>query len=205
MRGVSSAVSLVAHVGIVAAVIFGTAMPARSSPARRITVVMPLPQRPSVEHADGGLPGLGVSIQHVDIPTIPVPGPLLDRAGARPQTFPIQSFDVDGTGAADSVLVGLLARGPDVLTGPLPIYPELLRQAGVEGRVVLEATVDTLGRVEPASVVVVSATHPAFVAPARQALLATLFRPAQWGGQAVRMRVRIPFDFALRSGPRGAP
>ena len=87
-----------------------------------------------------------------------------------------------------------------MLTAPLPVYPELLRQAGVQGRVVLEAVVDTTGRVLPQSILVVSGTNPAFVAPARQALLATLFRPARVGGKAVQMRIRIPYDFAIRNG-----
>jgi len=36
--------------------------------------------------------------------------------------------------------------------------------------------------------------------PARQALLATLFRPAMVGGKPVRMLVRIPYEFAIRNG-----
>jgi TonB family protein len=88
----------------------------------------------------------------------------------------------------------------EVLTGPLPTYPELLRQAGVQGRVLLEAVVDTTGRVQAQSISVVLASNPGFVAPARQALLATLFRPAMIGGQAVRMRVRVPYEFAIRNG-----
>jgi protein TonB len=89
----------------------------------------------------------------------------------------------------------------EVLTSPLPVYPDLLRQAGVQGIVVLEAVVDTTGRVLAQSVSVVSATNPGFVVPARQALLASLFRPAMVGGKAVRMRVRIPYEFAIRNGP----
>ena len=68
--------------------------------------------------------------------------------------------------------------GPQVLTGPLPRYPELLRQAGIQGRVLLEAIVDTTGQVLRDSILVVSATQSEFVAAARQALLTTLFRPA---------------------------
>jgi hypothetical protein len=56
------------------------------------------------------------------------------------------------------------------------------------------------GRVNRDSIVVVSATHPAFVAAARQALLASLFRPAYVVGRAVRTRVRIPYEFAIRNG-----
>jgi protein TonB len=87
---------------------------------------------------------------------------------------------------------------PEVLTGPLPAYPELLRRAGIEGQVVLEALVDTTGRVHPTSISVVSVTNPGFIAPARQALLATLFRPARVGGRPVPMRVRVPFAFSIR-------
>jgi TonB family protein len=64
--------------------------------------------------------------------------------------------------------------------------------------VVLEAVVDTTGRVRPDSISVISATNPGFVAPARHALLATLFRPAMIGGRPVAMRVRVPFEFTLR-------
>jgi len=87
-----------------------------------------------------------------------------------------------------------------VLTGPIPAYPELLRQARIQGHVVLEAIVDSTGRVLAESILVISATHPGFVASARQALLVTVFRPARIGGRAVRMRVRLPFEFTLRRG-----
>jgi len=82
----------------------------------------------------------------------------------------------------------------------MPAYPELLRQARVQGHVVLEATVDSTGRVLAESILVISASSPGFVAPARQALLSTVFRPARIGGRAVRMRVRLPFEFTLRRG-----
>jgi TonB family protein len=70
---------------------------------------------------------------------------------------------------------------------------------GCDGtRVVLAAVVDTLGRVEPGSLSVVSAAHPGFVASAQRALAASLFRPARINGRAVR--VHVPIDFRLRGG-----
>jgi len=66
--------------------------------------------------------------------------------------------------------------------------------------VVLEARVDSTGRVQKGSVSVVFATHPGFVEPARAALLATLFRPARVNGRAVAMLVRLPFAFSIRGG-----
>jgi len=109
-----------------------------------------------------------------------------------------------GTGQPGGSSGLLTEEHAEVLTGPLPVYPELLRQAGVQGRVVLEAVVDTTGRVLSPSISVVSATDPGFVAPARRALLATLFRPARIGARAVGMLVRIPYEFAIRNGPERA-
>ena len=100
----------------------------------------------------------------------------------------------------DGSSVTLGDAAPEVLSGPIPVYPELLRQAGVEGQVVLEARVDSTGRVQRASISVVSATHQGFVEPARQALRATLFRPAHVNGRAVPILVRVPFAFSIRGG-----
>lgn len=87
---------------------------------------------------------------------------------------------------------------PELLAAPPPQYPELLRRAGIEGRVVLEATVDTLGRVERGSVLVVMTPHPGFAAPAVAYLERALFRPARVQGRAVRVRIRQGIDFRLR-------
>ncbi len=103
-------------------------------------------------------------------------------------------------GAGAPLDASIVEELPGLLAGPVPTYPELLRRAGVQGRVVLEAVVDTAGHVEPGSLVVVVSAHPAFVAPAQRALAATLFRPARMAGVAVRVRVRIAIDFVLRDG-----
>jgi len=119
-----------------------------------------------------------------------------------PTFSPIYSGAVASPGTGQPGVLGdlLAEENAEILTGPLPAYPDLLRQAGIQGKVLLEAVVDTTGRVPAQSIVVVTATNPAFIAPARQALLATLFRPAMVGGKPVRMRVRIPYEFAIRSG-----
>ena len=90
--------------------------------------------------------------------------------------------------------------GLDLVRSRVPSHPKLLRPAGTQGRVVLEAVIDTLGHVEPGSVLVVESAHPAFVAPAQHSLLTSLFRPARVQGRAVRVRVRLAFDFVLRDG-----
>ncbi|PYO90128.1 MAG: hypothetical protein DMD58_07635 [Gemmatimonadetes bacterium] len=90
---------------------------------------------------------------------------------------------------------------PDFLSGPQLVYPELLRRAGVEGRVLLQAIIDTMGRAEPASVKVISSPNPGFDESAKQWILRTLFRPGRVHGRAVRVLINLPCDFKIHGGP----
>jgi protein TonB len=87
---------------------------------------------------------------------------------------------------------------PDMLSHPPLQYPELLRSAGMQGRVMIEAIVDTSGRVIPSSVKVISSVHPGFIEPAKQVVLKALFRPGRMHGRAVNVLVSVPVDFTLR-------
>ncbi len=55
------------------------------------------------------------------------------------------------SGAPEDGLTRSVFVGPDLLSGPPLQYPELLRRAGIEGRVIVQATIDSTGRAEPAS------------------------------------------------------
>ncbi len=201
MRSVGSTISLTTHVAIVAAVVLGTANARPKEPERpeEVTLVLgPILGR----HERGVRAPLPNDPETVVVPWIPAPTIPLQAGTTTESPMPLSTQNVEGISRDRDVRISQLfsSEGPEALSGPLPSYPELLRQAGIQGRVVLEATVDTTGRVEPVSVTIISATNPAFVEPARQALLATLFRPAEVGGRATRMRVRIPFEFTLKSG-----
>jgi len=87
---------------------------------------------------------------------------------------------------------------PVMLAHPEPRYPGILQQAGIDGHVVLEAVVDTLGRVEPGSLRIISSAHALFAEEARQVLLGSRFRPGRMAGRAVRVRVQVPVAFAIR-------
>ena len=87
---------------------------------------------------------------------------------------------------------------PEVLSGPAMQYPDLLRQAGVTGRVLVQAIIDTTGRAEPASVKVVQSVNPGFDQPAKNYVLGALFRPARVHGRAVRVLVNLPIDFSIK-------
>jgi protein TonB len=85
-----------------------------------------------------------------------------------------------------------------VLKVAIPRYPKGLETAGVSGRVVLEFVVDTTGRVEPGSLRIVSSATPGFEEAARDAMLATRFRPARARGVRVRQLARQAISFVAR-------
>src|SRR5438270_4016317 len=59
----------------------------------------------------------------------------------------------------------LVEERPALLSAPPALYPHLLREARIQGRVVLRAIVDTAGRVEPSSVGIATARTPASMCP----------------------------------------
>jgi protein TonB len=106
-----------------------------------------------------------------------------------------------GTGivpSSDQVFMeSVVEERPEVLSGPPPQYPDLLRQAGIQGRVIVQAIIDTSGRAEPPSVKVIQSPNPGFDQNARTYVLKALFRPARVHGRAVRVLVNLPIDFKI--------
>ncbi len=86
---------------------------------------------------------------------------------------------------------------PVLLSHPAPRYPAVLRQAGIEGRVLVEAVLGADGRAEPGSLRVIASAHPLFAAEAERVVLAAQYRPARVAGRAVRVRVAVPVSFAM--------
>jgi len=117
--------------------------------------------------------------------------------------------DYTGTGVEGGIGTGLVPSDqvfmesvveerPEVLSGPSLQYPDLLRQAGVQGRVLVQAIIDTAGRAEPPSVKVIQSPNPGFDQPAKNYVLRALFRPARVHGRAVRVLVNLPIDFKIK-------
>jgi len=204
MRAVSSAASLTVHVALGAAVLLGATESARSRPVQPTAVAVLFPQTASASR-ESSVGSIGVPIPSVpDLQSINVPVTALPSGASMTPFVSVwsPSATTASAGLGDSWAAAAGQKGPEVLTGPIPTYPELLRQAGIQGRVLLEAVVDTTGRVASDSILVVFTTNPALVAPARKALVSTLFRPAMVGGRPMRMRVRVPYEFTIRGGPR---
>lgn len=151
------------------------------------------------------LKGFQTVVAPTDIPTNIPPINLQERFDPK---------DYTGTGVEGGIGTGIVPSSdqvymesvveerPELLSGPQPMYPDLLRQAGVAGRVIVQAIIDTSGRAEPASVKIVQSPNPGFDQPAKQAVLRALFRPARVHGRAVRVLVNIPYDFKITGGRR---
>src|SRR5437870_6683698 len=142
--------------------------------------------------------------QTVTVPTqIPTDIPPVDLQ----QHFDPKDYSGSGVegGRANGIAPGggevyaeaLLEEKPSLLSAPPPAYPVLLKQAGIQGRVLLRAIVDTAGRVEPSSVMVLKSPNPGFDQPAREWLIKALFRPARVHGQAVRAFINQPVDYSV--------
>src|SRR5882724_5320283 len=92
---------------------------------------------------------------------------------------------------------GLVEERPALLSAPPPIYPALLKQAGIQGRVILPAVIDTTGRVEPASVRILKSPHPGFDQPTKDWVLKALFRPARLQGRGVRVFINLLVEYSI--------
>lgn len=66
--------------------------------------------------------------------------------------------------------------------------------------IVFQAIVDTRGRVEPASIRLVSITDSSFELAARYTLMAAFYQPARAQGSPVRVLVQQPINYARASG-----
>ena len=91
----------------------------------------------------------------------------------------------------------LVEERPALLSAPPTIYPAFLKQAGIQGRVILPAVIDTMGRVEPASVRIMKSAHPAFDQPTKDWVLKALFRPARLHGRGVRVFIHLLVDYSI--------
>lgn len=100
----------------------------------------------------------------------------------------------------ETYLEAVVEERPEVQAGTCiaPRYPEILRQAGIEGRVLIEFVIDTLGRAERSSIRVINSQHQLFEGPAREAVLSCRFRPGRIQNRAVRVRVQQPVNFTIQ-------
>ncbi|MHB0962690.1 MAG: TonB family protein [Gemmatimonadaceae bacterium] len=199
---------------VTGAVLFTSHAPKQRAPHAQLVVpyVAPIPRpRPATQTPLGTAPRVTLpSVINVPL-TVPdaIPpvnllraaintdDPFVFRVGAPSHAGTVGPVAVDdpGTALLDSqveVQVALDTRSP------MPRYPQLLRDAGVEGATLVRFVVDTLGRVEQGTVKVVESTHPAFALAVQAVLPQMRFSPARVGERKVRQLVEFPLQFRLR-------
>lgn len=81
--------------------------------------------------------------------------------------------------------------------GGMPRYPDVLRQAGVEGEVLVAFVVDENGTADTSTFKVLRSTHELFTGAVKNALPTMRFAPAEVGGRKVKQLVQQPFSFAI--------
>ncbi len=84
-----------------------------------------------------------------------------------------------------------------VVSAGRPAYPDSLRDRGVEGRVVVQVVVDSMGQAEPGTATVLQSTHTGFNQAAIDFVNAARFRPARSHGRTVPAMVTVPIDFKV--------
>jgi periplasmic protein TonB len=201
--------SLVLHVVLIAGAVYATvaARPADTSVKVDTTVVLlsqeqKAPEQPKVQLVEP-LKGFQTVVVPTVIPATVPPIDLQEKFDPKDYTgIGVEGGRADGiTPPADAVYAeAVVEERPALLSAPPPPYPDILKQAGIQGRVLLSAIVDTTGRVEPNSIQIVKSPNPAFDLPARSWVLQALFRPARLHGQAVRVHVTLPIDYSIKRG-----
>ena len=106
-----------------------------------------------------------------------------------------------GTGPVDldAIFVEAVVDEPPILLSrPPAAYPPLLKDAQIEGYVILEVVIGVDGHPEPESLRIIESSNRAFERSARTVVLGSVYRPGRMRGQPVRVLVRQPLQFEIR-------
>jgi periplasmic protein TonB len=213
-------VSAAVHVAIIGAVTATTVHGGVAKIAKPDRVVVhfdrPTPARPrptrqtptTSSEASGPVTITPITIHRIDPPTTtPIGLPPIDSSFGRGSDSVAIGHGTSISGAAHNLFDAgdrnaasewsgreLQTR---IVASAKPRYPESLRQAAIDGVVVVRFVVDTSGRVDMSSVAVVSSTHDLFTRAVREALPNFRFKPAELGGTRVRALAEMPFEFQI--------
>jgi protein TonB len=164
--------------------------------AQPVHLVQPLQDFPAlaVQTVMPTIPGVDLQ-EHFDVKAF---------SGSGVQGGEASSTDTESVSGADQLYSeGAVEERPTVLSAPAPPYPQMLRDAGIQGRVLLEVIVDTAGRAEPSSVKILQSPSSGFDGPVTRWALKARFRPARLRGRAVRVLIEVPIDYSVATSRRG--
>jgi TonB family protein len=205
----TSIASLVFHTVVIGGAVWATLSAGQADDSAQVDTAMVYinpeqqkqPDQPPPPQLDVQFKGFQTVVAPTDIPTNIPPVNLQEHFDPKDFT----GVGVEGgvgngiVPSSDAVLsVDVVQEKPERLAGPVPVYPPLLSQAGIEGVVMVQAIIDTMGRVEPNSLKIVQTANPGFNESAKQTVLKSLFRPARVYGKAVRVLIQIPINYNLK-------
>jgi periplasmic protein TonB len=206
--------SVTTHTALIAAAVFATAQ-ARVQPRAPAEIVRPIYFPPSMAqvHTPRSTPAapthpvdghrmifigthIDLAIPPIDITTVlskPEDFRSASTGALRPDGVETATPPYGSPFRADQVdrQVGLL---PGIRP---PAYPEALRSAGIEGKVLVEFVVDERGQPVQGSIRVVQSDNDLFADAVRSVLGRLRFTPAEVGGKRVSQLVQMPFVFTL--------
>lgn len=203
-------ISLVVHCVVIGGAIFATISARQSAGDAKVDTAMVYLAQQEPQHETPPPPELNVPLKGFQTVTVPVTIPTALPPVDLQEHFDPKDFS--GVGVEGGTATGVTPPSanqvystaevdqlPALVSAP-PLdrdYPTLLRQAGITGRVVIQAVIDTTGRVQPASITVIQTTHAGFNDAAKRWIAKALFRPARKGGQVVRVVITQELDYSL--------
>lgn len=213
----STVTSFVLHYGLVLGVLYTSAEASGAGNERRaeaVTFVEPPKVEPEVKKQQPELVVAPPPARVTSVFTAPIDIPVglpeidLTKAPVDMEMFAQRRGPIGPTTGDSTVVTSRTTDQPlfdfqvdkPVMQAPnsaAPVYPDMLRQAGVEGEALVSFVVDTLGRIEISTFKVIRASHDLFATAVRNALPRMRFIPAEAGNGKVRQLVQQPFSFAI--------
>lgn len=221
-RSGGAALSVAVHIAIIGAATAATvqAKPDKKTPVEvkfiRFTAAPAPAPTPIERHTSRTSSTSSFSIPTPPTLTIPAPTeiptslPAIDFTRGASDAIAIGSGTTSAGGGRPGGSLDLTNDGPDasdwrgsevlmhIVTSAKPRYPEILRQAGIDGGVVVQFIVDTTGRVDMNSVKVLRSTHELFTQAVRNSLPSFRFKPAEVGGRRAVALAEMPFQFEVK-------
>jgi protein TonB len=138
-------------------------------------------------------------------PTPEEPEPIVEpEPEPEPEPLPPDAIALIGIPAPPPVagvgpaIAGVNATVPVVIQKITPTYPEMARRAGIQGKVFLQAIIDSSGNVTNAAVISCTVPDVGFEQAAVDAVLQWKYKPGEQNGQPVDVLLNVAVDFTLQ-------
>jgi ankyrin repeat protein len=125
-------------------------------------------------------------------PNIQSPGGFTALIAAQTNDHPDVAWALIGAGAVFTSNPGVV---PELVSNPDLEAPDSLNAADIKGSVIIQFIVGVDGKVEPESVKIIESPHEGLNDAVTQMFLGAVYKPAEYEGKPVRMRIRQSMTF----------